>query len=116
MDSIILNDVKNLLGIPADYLEFDNSILMYINSAFAGLYQMGIGSKSSFIANSTTKWSEFTENALAIPFLQTYMYCKVRLIFDPPNNNAYTESIKKVMEENEYRLRTLVDWGGTDAI
>lgn len=112
----ILNSTKKLLGIPEDYTEFDADILMHINSVFAGLYQMGIGPSSGFVANVDSLWTDYTTNANAIELLKTYIFFKVRLAFDPPTNGAHIESLKKMIDENEFRLRSFVDWGGTDVI
>lgn len=116
MNELILDTTKKLLGIPSDYDEFDQDILMYINAVFAGLYQMGIGPQNGFVATVDSSWSDFTTNSIATELLRTYMYYKVRLAFDPPTNGVHIESLKKLTEEAEFRLRTMVDWGGTDVI
>lgn len=89
---------------------------MNINSVFAGLYQMGIGPSSGFVADISSKWSDFTTNTIAIELLKTYMYYKVRIQFDPPTNSIHLESMNKQLQDCEFRIRTFVDWGGEDDI
>lgn len=116
MNDLILTNTKKLLGIPSDYTEFDADILMHINSVFAGLYQMGIGPDTGFVVDDNSTWESYTTNPVAVELLKTYIFYKVRLAFDPPTNGTHIESLKKLIEENEFRLRTMVDWGGTDVI
>ena len=39
----ILTSIKKLVGIAEDYTVFDTDFIIYINSAFATLNQLGIG-------------------------------------------------------------------------
>ena len=47
MDSI-LTSIKKLLGIAEEYEHFDPDIVMYINSAFSVLTQLGVGPEEGF--------------------------------------------------------------------
>ena len=47
MDSI-LTSIKKLLGIVEEYEHFDPDIVMYINSAFSVLTQLGVGPEEGF--------------------------------------------------------------------
>ena len=40
----ILNSVKKLMGLTEEYKQFDEDLIIHINSVFAILYQLGVGS------------------------------------------------------------------------
>lgn len=43
----ILTSIKKLLGIAEEYTQFDNDIIMHINSVFTTLTQLGVGPSST---------------------------------------------------------------------
>ena len=102
MDSI-LTSIKKLLGIQEEYEHFDVDIMMHINSAFMVLNQLGVGPEEGFtIDDKYDVWSDFTtENLEAV---KTYVYLKVRVVFDPPNSSAVMESYNRQISEYEWRL------------
>lgn len=101
----ILTSIKRMLGIPEEYDAFDTEIVMHINSVFLVLKQMGVGPNEGFyIEDSTTTWNEYIENPIDCNAVKTYMYAKVRLIFDPPQNSAHIECLKQTVSEFEWRL------------
>ena len=106
MDSI-LTSIKKLLGIAEDYTHFDVDIIMHINSVFLTLSQIGVGPVSGFtITDKESKWSDFASvsNIANIEAVKTYIYLKVRLIFDPPTSGIVMQSISDTLKELEYRL------------
>lgn len=103
----ILTSIKKLLGITEDYTHFDTDIIIHINTTFLTLAQLGIGPKTGFsIKDKSTKWIDFlgTDSPL-YNAVETYMYLKVRLLFDPPQSTAVIESINRTIAELEERLR-----------
>ena len=42
METSILTSIKKLLGVPDDYSEFDEDIIMHINSVFLNLAKLGV--------------------------------------------------------------------------
>ena len=44
----ILQSVKKMLGIIPEYTNFDDDIIMHINSVFMILQQLGVGPKEGF--------------------------------------------------------------------
>jgi hypothetical protein len=103
MESILLS-IKKLLGILPDYTNFDDDIIIHINTAFAILNQLGVGPKNGFmIVDENSSWGEYTtENNLNM--VKTYIYLKVRLLFDPPTSSALIESINRTLSEIEWRI------------
>lgn len=102
----ILNTVKQALGVGTDYNPFDPELIMYINGVFSTLHQLGVGPLEPYsIESSENKWSEFMESNKAIQSVKTYVYSKVRLIFDPPTTSFGIKSFEDICKELEWRLR-----------
>lgn len=109
MDSI-LTSVKKLLGITEDYEHFDTDIITHINSVFMILTQIGVGPEDGFsITDKTSTWSDFLPDGQNIEAVKTYMYMKVKLLFDPPLSSAVMECMNRSISEMEWRLNIAVD-------
>lgn len=105
MEESILISIKKLLGITADYTNFDTDIIIHINSAFMILNQLGLGPKEGFsIENDKNIWSEFVQDMDKFSAVKTYIYLKVKMVFDPPLGSAVMESMKQLINELEWRL------------
>lgn len=101
----ILKSIKKLLGIQEDYTHFDQDIILHINTAFMVLNQLGVGPETCFyIEDDTSEWEDFLDGAQNIEAVKTYIYLKVRLLFDPPANSTITKSIEDAISEYEFRL------------
>lgn len=110
MSDSILTSIKKLLGITEEYEYFDADILMHINMAFMVLYQLGVGPKTCFsIEDKSATWSDFLEDATDLAGVKTYIYQKVKLVFDPPQSSAAMEALKQSIAELEWRLNVAVD-------
>ena len=106
----ILTSVKKMLGIPEDYEHFDADIIMHINSVFMILTQLGVGPAEGFtIMDEDAIWSDFIQDKKAIESVKSYMYLKVRLLFDPPLSSAVIDSMNRLISELEWRLNVAVD-------
>ena len=106
----ILNSIKAALGITEDYTHFDQQILMHINSVFMILNQLGVGPVKGFVADQDSEWSSFFKDRdLQQELVKSYMYLKVRLLFDPPTNSFVVDSMQRQVNEYEWRLNVLVD-------
>lgn len=109
MDSI-LTSIKKLLGITEDYTHFDTDIVMHINSVFSILTQLGVGPPEGFyIQDKTTVWDEYITDPNKIEMVKSYMYLKVRLLFDPPSSSSVIEAFNKQISEFEWRLNVAVE-------
>ena len=102
----ILTSIKKLLGIDESYEHFDQDIIMHINSVLAILIQLGVGPSGGFtISDKTATWADFLgEDAVNPNGVKTYVYMKVRLIFDPPTTQAAIDSLNRMVNEFEWRL------------
>ena len=85
MEESILISVKKMLGIDEDCVDFDTDIIININTVMSMLNQMGVGPEEGFIVtNSTETWSELLNNVFVLNMVKTYMFLKIKLIFEPP--------------------------------
>lgn len=110
----ILTSIKKLLGITEDYEHFDGELIIHINSVFATLNQLGVGPESGFtIRDKSSVWSDFIANDKTLEFVKTFVYLKVRLLFDPPQSSAVIEAINRQASEYEWRILVAADPDGT---
>lgn len=108
----ILTSIKKLLGIPEAYEQFDVDVIMHINSALFVLTQLGVGPSGGFsITDKTSKWTDFVSDLTKIESIKTYVYLKVRLVFDPPSSSAVIDAINRQISELEWRINVAVDPG-----
>ena len=105
MDSI-LTSIKKLLGITAEYKQFDPDLIIHINSVFLILKQLGIGPEQGFsISGEYETWDQFLpEGSKNFEAVKSYMYIKVKLLFDPPTSSAVMEAMNRIASEYEWRL------------
>lgn len=109
MDSVLLS-VKKMIGVPKDYDVFDMDIIMHINTVFDALNQMGVGPEEGFsISDDSTEWSEFMTYGKNSEMVKSYMYLKVRMLFDPPSNSNLSNVIGEQIKEYEWRLLIFAD-------
>lgn len=107
----ILTSIKKTLGIEEEYEHFDMDLIMHINSVFSILNQLGVGPKNGFrIEDDSTTWSEFisTDN-MQFEFVKSFIYLKVKLLFDPPLSSAVIESMNRQISELEFRLNVAAE-------
>ena len=110
METSILTSIKKLLGVAEDYSEFDEDIITHINSVFLNLTQLGVGPEEGFmIEDDTAVWEDFIDDSIQLQAVKTYMYLKVKLLFDPPLSSSVTESFTRMIAELEWRLNAAVD-------
>ncbi len=111
MDENILESIKELLPISSDVDAFDNTIMMHINTVFFTLHQLGVGPKSPYsISTGEETWEDFLGNDLAdLEAVKTYVYMKVKIVFDPPTNSSLLQALKELIAEYEWRLNVAVD-------
>ena len=80
-------------------------IIMHINSVIFILTQIGIGPDEGFaITSKDQTWNDFLQGRINIESVKSYVYLKVRLLFDPPSNSFLVEAIERQISEYEWRL------------
>lgn len=110
MDSILLS-VKKMLGIAEQYEHFDQDIIMHINSVFMILNQLGVGPDEAFsIRDKRAVWNDFIEENQYTEAVKSYIYLRVRLLFDPPTTGPLSEAIERQLKELEWRMDVYISY------
>jgi len=106
-DSILLS-TKKVLSIPEDYDVFDDQVVLFINSAFATLNQLGVGPEDGFsIQDATETWTDFIGVNPKYDMVKTYVYLKTRALFDPPQMGYLVTAMDSQINQLEWRLNVL---------
>lgn len=109
MDSI-LTSIKQQLGIVEDYDAFDNELIIHINSVLRILNQMGVGKTGFNISDSSSTWSDFLGTyEKDLSDVKTYVYLKVRTIWDPPTVGSHVTAMENMIKELEWRINVQID-------
>lgn len=106
----ILDSIKKLLGIQKEYTHFDTDIIMHINTALSILTQLGIGPVTGFsIYDDIATWEDFIGDDPRLESVRSFIYLKVKLLFDPPMSSAVIEAMNRMISEFEWRLTVTAD-------
>ena len=107
MEERILTSTKKILGIAEAYTAFDLDIMVHINSAFSVLCQLGVGPAEGFaIEDDTAVWNDFIGETQGIIMVKSYVFLKVRMLFDPPSTSFHITAMEQQIKEYEWRLNT----------
>ena len=114
MDSI-LTSIKKLLGIAEEYEHFDADLIMHINSVLSILTQIGVGPSEGFsIKDSFQVWTDFVPENPRLDMIKSYVYLKVKVLFDPSLSSAVMESTNRRIDELEWRLNVAAESIGSE--
>lgn len=109
MEESILVSIRQKLGPSGAYDVFDPQLIDFINMAFGRLNQLGVGPVEPFsIEDDQAKWSDFV-TAGSMEEVRTYVYLKVRILFDPPANSSVLTAYNDQIKELEWELNALHD-------
>ncbi len=113
MEESILNTIKMMLGPDDSYDVFDTEIIIHINTALSILTQLGVGPKKGFrITGPDETWDDFiSDGSVDLEGIKSYIYMKVKMIFDPPANSFVMKAMEDSCKELEWRLNVTVDPG-----
>lgn len=102
----ILTSIKKLLGIVEEYEHFDADIIMHINSVFMDLNQLGVGPSEGFmIMDEEAIWSDFIEDETMLQAVKSYMYLRVKVLFDTSSMGSSTlAAYERQIQQWEWRL------------
>lgn len=111
MESILTSMKKMLGGVMGEQVDvFDTDLIIHINSIFMILHQLGVGPAKPFtVKDESTTWDEFISDRDDIESVKTYMYLKLKLIFDPPTTSFVLTSYENQIKELEWRLNVQVE-------
>lgn len=110
----ILDSIKKLLGITQDYDYFDADIIIFINTALAILDQLALN-KSYYVTGSSETWADYVGSDEEAALLKSYVYLKVKLLFDQTLNSSVVASMESMISELEFRINAKFDeWVNED--
>ena len=113
MSDNILETIRKMIGAGIDK-EFDDDLIVHINSALGTLAQVGACPKGSAITDGSESWQDLFQDSQIAAKAKTYIYYKVRLGFDPPQSSFAAESIKTMAEEELWRINSDAEYDGDD--
>lgn len=109
-ENSILTSIKKMIGITEEYTHFDQDIIMHINSVFMILNQMGVGPDKAYsILDKNNTWDEFMEDDDMLHAVKSYVYLKVKMLFDPPSSSSIMDSMNRQISELEWRLNVAAE-------
>lgn len=109
----ILTSMKKMLGPTIEsYNIFDADLIININSVFSTLFQLGVGPQDEpfTISDNSATWSDFIpDSAKMNSMVKSYMYLRLKLLFDPPSSGFVLDSYKAQIAEFEWRANVLAE-------
>lgn len=101
----ILDSIKQVIGVDADYTAFDIDVIISINSAFGSLKQLGVGAESGFaISDNTMLWEQYCQDIVYLGMIKQFIIMTVKIAFDPPATSFGLDAIRKQLEELSFRI------------
>ncbi len=101
----ILNSIKKMLGIDVADTSFDDELIMHTNGALMIMTQLGVGPTEGLIISSDDEtWVDLLGDRTDLSLVQTDIYLRVRLVFDPPQNSFLVAAIEKQIKEYDWRI------------
>lgn len=117
MDESILTTVKKRLGLTEDNEQFDEDVLMDINTVLDIVIQLGAGPQDGFVVNDkNSKWSDFLgDDEKLLQMVKTYVYLRVKLLFDSVTTpSSVIEAMKSQYQELEWRIHDYINYQKED--
>lgn len=103
-DSVLLS-TKQMLGISPEDTSFDVNVIMSINTALTILMDLGLTEvEDEIVTDDITTWDDLLGGRTDIEYVKTYVYQKVKMIFDPPTSTAAIDAMQRSINELEWRI------------
>lgn len=110
METSILDSTKKILGIEPSLDVFDLDVITFINSSLVTLTQLGIGPPEGFaIEDNSAQWDEFIGGDIRYNMIQSFVFLRVSMLFDPPQAGYLVDAKEKQLRELEWRLSVMRD-------
>lgn len=113
MEDSILISTKKLLGLDQNYNAFDTDVMIAINTILNVLYQLGVSKKPYSITGDLETWKDYLGDRDDLEMVKSFVYLRVRLLFDPPTTGVLHEAMERQASELEWRLNVEAE-GGMD--
>lgn len=106
--SILKSTKINLNVLDDEDLDTELVIINHINSVLGDLNQLGLGPRDGFeIEDASSKWEDFYGTDKRYAGVRTYVYLRVRMLYDPPQTGPLMASMQKQIDEFAWRLNAL---------
>ena len=103
-DSVLLS-TKQMLGISPEDTSFDVNVIMCINTALTILMDLGLTEvEDEMVIDDDMTWDDLLGGRTDIEYVKTYVYQKVKMIFDPPTSTAALDAMQRSISELEWRI------------
>ena len=99
MGTCIFKSIKKKLGPVVSENYFDEDIMSYISTCLQRLNEIGIGQTGFLIETGEEDWTDFEPNFAKLPAMDTYVYLRCKLFFDPSANGTITATMEKQIDE-----------------
>ena len=104
IDSVLLS-TKQMLGISPEDTSFDVNVIMSINTALTTLMDLGLTEvEDEIVIDDDMTWDDLLGGRTDIEYVKTYVYQKVKMIFDPPTSIAAIDAMQRSISELEWRI------------
>lgn len=105
MSDSVLSSTKQMLGISPEDTSFDANVIMSINTALTILMDLGLTEvEDQIVTSDKMTWDELLGGRTDIEYVKTYVYQKVKMIFDPPTSTAAIDAMQRSISELEWRI------------
>ena len=94
-----------MLGISPEDTSFDVNVIMSINTALTILMDLGLTEvEDEIVIDDDMTWDDLLGGRTDIEYVKTYVYQKVKMIFDPPTSTAAIDAMQRSIGELEWRI------------
>ena len=105
MSDSVLSSTKQMLGISPEDTSFDVNVIMSINTALTILMDLGLTEvEDQIVTDDYMTWDDLLGGRTDIEYVKTYIYQKVKMIFDPPTSTAAIDAMQRSISELEWRI------------
>ena len=109
-DDSILQTIARMIGGEDGGEHFSTDLIVGINTALAVLTQLGVGPEEGFsIEDENQTWSDFLGEDDRLNMAFSYIYMKVKLMFDPPQSSVLKDALTETVNEMEWRAYIAAD-------
>ena len=103
----ILKTIREMVAPAEDYTYFDADLIIHLNSCMRILHELGL--KDFKITGETETWADYLGNRTDLEHVKSYIYYKIKTLFDPPQSSFVLESFKKEADKLEWYINAVVD-------
>ena len=105
MSDSVLSSTKQMLGISPEDTSFDVNVIMSINTALTILMDLGLTEvEDQIVTDDYMTWDDLLGGRTDMEYVKTYMYQKIKMIFDPPTSTAAIDAMQRSISELEWRI------------